>query len=120
MLYLLFELCLDPPSAPKNLTVKESSKDYVILSWEIPETDGGSAILQYIVEKCDVTRGIGMWMVAGTASAADREFKVMKLLQGNAYLFRVSAENRVGPGSPAETTKPIIAQLPFGELGLCS
>ena len=94
----------------------ECSKDYVDLSWQCPDTDGGSPVVQYIIEKRDVTRvaaaGAAMWMVCGTVAASELSVRVGKLLQGNSYLFRVSAENRVGPGPPVELPEPIVARLP--------
>ena len=98
----------------------ECSKDYMDLSWQCPETDGGSPVVQYIIEKRDVTRAAStagaMWMVCGTVPASELSIRVGKLLQGNSYLFRVSAENRVGPGPPTELTEPVTARLPFGML----
>jgi titin len=96
--------------------VKDRSKDFIDLVWSSPETDGGTDIRQYVIEKCDVTRGIGPWMVCGTASPSENYFRASKLFPGNAYQFRVSAENRVGSGQPAEILQPVVAQLPFGEL----
>ena len=88
------------------------------LSWQCPETDGGSPVVQYIIEKRDVTRAAGtggaMWMVCGTVAATELSIRVGKLLQGNSYLFRVSAENRVGAGPPTELPEPVTARLPFG------
>ena len=109
------------PSAPRNLSVVETNKDYVDLSWQCPENDGGSPVVQYIVEKRDVTRvdaAGATWMVCGTVAANELSVRVGKLLQGNSYLFRVSAENRVGPGPPTELQQPVVAQLPFGMLTL--
>jgi len=94
--------------------VVECSKDYVDLSWQSPETDGGSAVVQYIIEKRDVTRAAGaMWMVCGTVAASELTMRVGKLLQGNSYMFRVAAENRVGPGPPTELPEPVVARLPY-------
>jgi len=116
------DACLsDKPSAPRNLSVVECSKDYVDLSWRTPETDGGSAVVQYIIEKRDITRAAGaggaMWMVCGTVTASELTMRVGKLLQGNSYIFRVAAENRVGPGPPTELPEPVIARLPYGASG---
>lgn len=108
-------ILLDVPSAPRNLHVKECSKDYVDIAWNAPNTDGGSEILQYVIEKRDVTRGIGTWMVCGTVGGAECRFRAGKLFQGNAYQFRVSAENRVGTGPATEMQEAIVAQLPFGK-----
>ena len=110
----------DVPSAPRSLSMVGCSKDYVDLSWQCPDSDGGSPVVQYVVEKRDVTRataagpGAGMWMVCGTVPAGELSVRVGKLLQGNSYLFRVSAENRVGPGPPSEMPEPVVARLPFG------
>lgn len=72
-------------------------------------------MIQYVVEKCDVTKGLGQWVTAGTVSPSEHSFKSSKLFQGNSYLFRVRAENRMGAGLPAELEKPVVAELPFGK-----
>ena len=104
----------DPPGSAQNLTVIEFYKDYITISWEAPETDGGSPIIQYIIEKRDVTRSSGMWVLAGTVDAAEFQFRATKLFQGNVYQFRVFAENQVGPGVPATMSGTITAKLPYG------
>jgi titin len=111
-------IILDVPSEPRDLVVKGCGKDYVDIAWIPPETDGGSEVLQYVIEKRDVTRGIGPWMVCGTVSAAELSCRSNKLFQGNAYQFRVSAENRVGAGPPVEMQEAVVAELPFGELSV--
>ena len=113
-MYVCMCVVIDAPSAPRNVQAKERSRDYVDIIWNPPDTDGGSEIRQYIIEKSDVTRGIGPWMACGTVSATECSFRASKLFQGNAYLFRVSAENRVGAGPPGEMQGPVIAELPFG------
>ena len=40
-----------PPSEPRNVRVIEVYKDFMIVAWELPETDGGSEITGYQVEK---------------------------------------------------------------------
>ena len=105
----------DVPSCPQNLSMVECSKDYMDLWWQCPETDGGSPVVQYIIEKRDVTRAAGaMWMVCGTVAASELSIRVGKLLEGNSYLFRVTAENRVGRGPPTELSEPVVARLPYG------
>ena len=56
-----------------------------------------------------------MWVVSGTVDADVRSYKVTKLFQGNRYLFRVMAENKVGPGPPAQISESVEAKLPYGE-----
>jgi len=55
---------LDKPSPPQDLAVTEVSADSVTLSWKTPNSDGGSAINTYVIEKQDVKRGT--WLNAGT------------------------------------------------------
>ena len=93
----------------------EVYKDYITISWEAPESNGGSPIVQYIVEKRDVTRSSGMWVLAGTVDAAEFRFRTTKLFQGNDYQFRVFAENQVGPGEPATMIEAVTAKLPYGK-----
>ena len=111
----------DVPSCPRNLSVVEYNKDSVDLSWQCPETDGGSPIVQYVIEKCDVTRAAGaggaMWTECGITTKLSAH--VRKLQEGNSYLFRVCAENNAGRGPPTELSEPVIARLPYGTLAQC-
>ena len=87
-------------------------KNYVVLGWEAPHTDGGVAIIGYQVDKSLVG---GNYVSAGYATPSELQFKVTKLHEGNKYMFQVSAENRIGLGEPARLEKPVVAKLPFGE-----
>ncbi len=46
----------DRPSPPRNVRPTEIQKDYIVVSWDESEFDGGSPITGYIVEKQDVKR----------------------------------------------------------------
>ena len=106
----------DKPSAPQNLRVTSVSKDSVSLAWDEPSNDGGAPVKRYVVEKADVKRGV--FSEAGDTEADKRQLKVSKLLEGNDYMFRVSAENEIGQGKPASLAEPVTAKLPFGEIRL--
>jgi len=103
---------LDKPSAPENLRVTSVNKDSVTLAWDEPTDDGRSPIKKYVVEKADVKRGV--FSDAGETTADTKQLKVAKLLEGNDYMFRVSAENEIGQGKPASLAEPVTAKLPFG------
>jgi len=107
----------DKPSKPENLQVTEITKDSVGLRWEAPESTGGMNITQYVVERRDVTRG-GNWVQAATVDGATTRVVVGKLTEGNEYLFRVVAENKIGAGPEAELSQPVTAKLPYGWLPL--
>jgi len=114
--------CTEVPSSPRNVTVVECGKDFVNLSWQCPATDGGSPVILYIIEKRDVTGaaagagGGGTWVECATVEANELSVRVRDLLQGNSYLFQVSAENRVGAGPPTALQQPVVTQLPHSAL----
>ena len=54
------------------------------------------------------------FVTAGYADSDTTKLKVTKLFEGTDYIFRVSAENRVGLGPPVTLDKPVKARLPFG------
>ena len=103
----------DKPSEPQNLGVTEITKESVGLRWEPPESTGGMDITQYVVEKRDMTRG-GNWIQAATVDGGTTKHAIGKLIEGNEYLFRVVAENKIGTGPPAELSQPVAAKLPYG------
>jgi titin len=82
--------------------------------WEAPDSDGGSPITGYVLEKRDTKRP-GYIFVAEIDPSGPLEHKVIRLFEGSEYMFRVVAENQVGPSEPCETEKGIIAKPPYGE-----
>ena len=80
-----------------NLTANNAS-----LNWSKPDTDGGSPITHYIVEmkeSSDIR-----WRVV-ESQAKELTYQVSNLKEGGAYEFRVTAENKVGPGPPSNPSK---------------
>ena len=104
----------DKPSAPQNLRVTAVNKDSVWLAWDEPDQDGGAPIKRYMVQKADVKSGIVS--DAGDTSADTTQLKVIKLLEGTDYMFRVAAENEIGEGKQASLAEPVTTCLPFGKL----
>ena len=103
----------DKPTPPLNLRVKEVYKDYIVMNWDKPNSDGGSEITGYSIEKCTARKST--YMSCGTTNASIRTFKITKLVEGNDYYVRVTAENVIGVSDPTTTGEPIRARLPFGE-----
>lgn len=110
-LYFL-SLFTDTPGPPVNVRFEEVRKNSVICKWDPPVDDGGSEILNYTLEKKDNSKvEIGWTTVTSTLRGC--RYPVSKLLEGKEYLFRITAENKFGPGTPA-VSKPMIAKNPFG------
>lgn len=97
-----------PPQPPFDIS--DIDADACTLAWHIPLEDGGSNITNYVVEKCDVSRGD--WITA-LASVTKTSCRVGKLIPGQEYIFRVRAENRFGISEPLTSPK-MMAKFPFG------
>ena len=100
-----------------KLSVAEVMKDSVVLSWQPPTSLGGCAVTGYVIEKRDAKRNT--WMPVDKTDGATSTYAVRKLQEGNEYFFRVSAENEIGTGEPAELVEGTVAKSPFGEFRLC-
>ena len=97
---------LEPPSKPTGpLRATEVLETSVTLQWAHPESDGGTPIMKYIVERKDATKN--QWLTAVTVSGGHTEAFVEKLRTGNSYDFRVCAENSEGASEYLTTDKPI-------------
>lgn len=64
----------------------EVFKDYIVLAWDVPESDGGAPISGYAIEK---SLSGGMCVPAGQVAASETQYKVTKLFEGNDYIFQV-------------------------------
>ena len=105
----------DEPGPPRTLRVKDYWTDYITVTWDSPESDGGSPITSYVVEKRDVSRPT--WLKAGNVDADCTQFKATNLFEGAEYSFRVYAVNKVGPSKQAaELDQPCKAKMPFGNI----
>lgn len=97
---------MDTPGPPQNVALKEVSRGSVTLTWEPPLNDGGAKIHHYIVERHEASRRT--WQQCG-GKCKNNILKIESLLEGVAYLFRVTAENQNGLGEAFELTEPVIA-----------
>nr|XP_006823015.1 PREDICTED: titin-like [Saccoglossus kowalevskii] len=103
----------DVPGPPSTPDISKVDSTQMTLTWTAPESDGGSPITAYIIERCDISRK--RWMRANKDGVTDTTFTVTDLMEGNEYQFRVYAENAAGAGPPCEPTKPRKAKPPYDE-----
>ena len=88
------------PGAPE-VNIKETSAE---LTWVAPKSDGGTPITNYIVEL--KKKGDVKWKVANVdEKVTETKFEVKGLQKGAEYEFRVTAENKMGPGQPSDPSK---------------
>lgn len=93
--------------------MKNVGRTGLTLIWQPPESDGGSPITGYIVER---SRGTSSrWLRVNKDLLKYPQIEVDDLVEGNDYCFRVRAENNAGVGPTAETN-PILAKTPYGKI----
>jgi titin len=110
------------PNAPTNIGWSDSnahgSGQELTVSWSQSPSDqsinGGSAISQFNVR--DVNGNLLGSVLASSASAYN--LRIPNLINGQSYVFHISAENRDGEGSYASTPSAHPSGLPDAPTGL--
>ncbi|XP_027995053.2 myomesin-1 isoform X1 [Eptesicus fuscus] len=98
------------PASPLDVVCVDANKDYIIVSWKQPAVDGGSPILGYFIDKCEV--GTDSWSQCNDTPVKFARFPVTGLLEGRSYIFRVRAVNKTGIGLPSRVSEPAAALDP--------
>lgn len=81
------------PAAPRNLAASQPTTSGLTLAWQLPTTNGGSAITDY---KIEVASDCATFTTISRAASVNLGFKVTGLKAGTKYCFRVSAVNAIG------------------------
>ncbi len=106
-------LKVSPPDAPGKPDISGVTDKSLVLTWRAPVSDGGSKILGYIIEKCDVSKE--RWVKVNRSVVKETTLKVEELTAKSKYKFRVSAENKAGTGPASEPSDVVVAKLPYGK-----
>lgn len=97
-----------------NLEATDIKETSVMLSWNLPEINGGSEVTHYIVEKREIDRKT--WATVKTEVQPDKiPLKVSGLMPGTEYYFRVTAVNEYGPGVHKVTPTSYLASDPVSK-----
>ena len=95
----------DPPGRPGQPEVTEITKDEATIVWAAPDSDGGAEIENYIIEMRRA--GEAKWQVTNKKQkVTELTFTVAELKGETEYEFRVTAENKAGPGPASPPSKP--------------
>lgn len=100
----------DKPGIPAAFDITDITNESCYLAWNAPRDDGGSPVTNYIVEMRPLDKE--EWQKL-SATVKQTTFKACKLVSMKEYVFRVSAENQYGIGTPIEHP-PIVAKYSFG------
>lgn len=101
-----------PPGPPGKPVAYNITSDGMTIRWEAPGFDGGSPILGYHVEKKD--RNSLLWQKVNSTIISNREYRIIGLMEGLEYSFRVYAENNAGLSPVSEQSKHALAISPVG------
>lgn len=102
-----------PPGPPGKPVVFNVTSDGMTVSWDAPSFDGGSPITGYHLEKKD--RNSLLWMKVNSNVISGREYRVIGLIEGLEYSFRVYAQNNAGMSPVSEQSKHKLAISAVGE-----
>ena len=98
------------PGPPEVVNITEATAE---LTWAAPESDGGTPITNYVIElkKMEDVK----WKVVNVdEKVTETKYEVKGLQKGVEYEFRVTAENKTGPGPPSNPSEVV----KYGELVL--
>uniref|UniRef100_A0A3P8SZS2 Titin n=1 Tax=Amphiprion percula TaxID=161767 RepID=A0A3P8SZS2_AMPPE len=98
------------PGPPGTPYIKSATKEMMIIEWNEPVNDGGSAVIGYHLESKE--RSSILWNKLNKTLIADTQFKICNLEEGIGYEFRVYAENIVGTGRCSKVSDSFVARDP--------
>ncbi|XP_029169766.1 protein SON [Nylanderia fulva] len=99
-----------PPGKPILISgTDETQPDVVAIRWERSPSNGGSAIVGYLVEHRRL--GSPHWIRSSSGLCAFPELTLSGLEPGWRYQFRVRAQNAVGLSRPSEISEPLTVTL---------
>ncbi|XP_070163477.1 muscle M-line assembly protein unc-89-like [Polyergus mexicanus] len=99
-----------PPGKPILISgTDETQPDVVAIRWERSPSNGGSAIVGYLVEHRRL--GSTHWIRSSPGLCAFPELTLSGLEPGWRYQFRVRAQNAVGLSRPSEISEPLTVTL---------
>lgn len=97
----------EKPSPPRGpVQASGMTKDSFVVSWEKSETDGGSAITNYIIDIKKSTEK--QWSQYGTTTSEVTHLLLKDLSQSTGYDIRICARNNVGDSLYLESEESIV------------
>jgi tripartite motif-containing protein 71 len=98
---------LGPPSAPQNLVGEVVGATSVNLEWDVPTSDGGSSVTDYIIQY--KLSSSGTWQTFNDGTSTNLSVSVSGLSTDQLHDFRVAAVNAIGQG-PYTTINDILVE----------
>lgn len=102
----------DTPDAPGVPEITEVGGDFVSLTWEKPNSDGGGKIKSYWVDKRE--HGHDNWTRVNMQPCLTNILNIPNLIEDKRYEFRVFAENEAGMSKPSMNSQSVKIKDPKG------
>ncbi|KAJ6655614.1 hypothetical protein lerEdw1_004966 [Lerista edwardsae] len=93
------------PGSPLSVQCHNVNKDSLVLSWVTPSDNGGSPVLGYFIERCEV--GTEEWVPCNDMPVKTCRTPIVGLEGGKTYQFRVKAVNQAGISNPSKASDPV-------------
>ncbi|WP_294142366.1 fibronectin type III domain-containing protein [uncultured Sanguibacteroides sp.] len=97
---------IDVPSRPGKPMFMDVWIDGCKFEFEAPMHDGGSRVINYLIECRDGAWGMGRWRLLGTSRVL--QYTVQNMVEGTKADFRVKAVNEAGESAPSEVSDVVI------------
>jgi fibronectin type 3 domain-containing protein len=92
---------LSYPSSPQNLQSRPGD-GYVVLSWDVPSSDGGSAITEYMIKR---STSYGKEVLLERVGVSITSYTDKEVTNGQTYYYKVSAVNKENEEGTFASTK---------------
>ncbi|CAL8320053.1 unnamed protein product, partial [Arctogadus glacialis] len=112
------------PGKPSAVTLVEAAKDYMVLSWSAPASDGGAEITGYYLNYRTVKgEVVGKWHELNSKAVNATSYKAEGLKENLFYQFQVRAMNMAGVSKTSLAAKALECKewtitVPGAPLGL--